>query len=243
MAPAPFGNREGEPARVATTRRGFSLIELIVAIGVVLVLVGLFLPAVAGSMAKARTTGQLAAVQQTAVIVEMYLRDSGEVYPLAHTPNAVQAGWRYLEPIVASGLLSSPQDLGEGAFSRTGAGGHKGSLNILLSENLVCDWEEFRPGRTHPEEQRPARAVRASEVVLPSAKGSLSVGEITDGHAVGLWCCIAGSPPGPVGFCDGSVGMYRWEELLPKGEKLFVENGAGFPVGTTWSGFRGRDRQ
>ncbi len=112
----------------------------------------------------------------------------------------------------------------------------------MLTETFVSDPDLYIPGRTVPSEQRPTSAVRISAVTYPSAKGAMWAPLIDDGAISTYWCCVPGSPRGPVTFADLSGSMEYWEDLLPGGDR-YNENDTGSPVSTTWYGARGRDKQ
>lgn len=223
----------GKPC--STAGRGFSLIELLVVIGIVLVGLGVLLPTLGRTQAAAKSNRALMAVQQCGVLLQLYAASYKDTYPLAEAPNAVSAAFHFYEPLVKAGLASTPSEIDPDGVAKWGA------PNIMMSMCLVYDADRMMPGRTEPESQRKPRAVRTSEVTNPAAKGSLCDIKVHDGAIETHWCCIEGSPRGPVGFCDGSAGLFVWRDLLPDA-RYYEENGIGRPVLTTWSGYRGRDR-
>jgi prepilin-type N-terminal cleavage/methylation domain-containing protein len=215
---------------------GFTLLELLVVIGLILILLSLALPLLAKSFSGARTTRQTVAVQQNAMLLQLYAADFAELFPVAGYTHATSAAVYFYEPLIAGGYAASVTEIDpEGV-------GRDGKPNVVMSICLVYDAEKMRPGRTEPEMQRQTRPVRLSEVAWPSSKGSLMCRVVRDGRIISYWCCVDGAPKGPVAFCDGSIGLYGWRELLPPGE-MYTENGVGQPVISTWDGFRGRDRQ
>jgi type II secretory pathway pseudopilin PulG len=212
----------------------FTLIELLMVLGMLMVLVGLALPSLSRAIGLARTTRQLAGVKQTVDLLAMYAHQFKEAYPMSGDAVAADASFNFHRALIASGLIESLKEIDPGSslVDRT----------ILMSECLVADAAFFRPSFTvHPREL-PARAVRTTEVVHPSRKGSVVGFFVTDGRINSYWCCVDGMPRGPVGFCDASAEIVYWRNLLPRGE-LYLENGIGSPVISTWYGYRGRDRQ
>src|SRR5437867_4421535 len=69
----------GEP----TTERGFTLIELLVVISIIMLLVGMLLPALARARDKARSMSCVNNLRQLGVALQMYLDDNdGRIYGL-----------------------------------------------------------------------------------------------------------------------------------------------------------------
>jgi prepilin-type N-terminal cleavage/methylation domain-containing protein len=64
---------------------GFSLVELIVVIAIIAVLIGLLLPALAGSMARAREMKCLANAQQLAAVMIAYAESNRSMLPMVPT--------------------------------------------------------------------------------------------------------------------------------------------------------------
>ncbi|MCC7203624.1 MAG: type II secretion system protein [Phycisphaeraceae bacterium] len=73
------------PAR-RPSRRGFSLIELLVVIGVVSLLIGLLLPAVARGRDQARTTNCMSNLRQVGLVLTAYVSDHDQRLPLVEEP-------------------------------------------------------------------------------------------------------------------------------------------------------------
>ncbi len=230
--------RNPNPARCvslpAIARRGFSLIELVMIIGILMILIGLVLPAIGRSMAAGRQTRVLAAIQQAAALTEMYCTAYRDTYPLPEADLLLTSLWP--ENMVRAGLLLRSEDADPDGFKRYGR------LNIGLSKCMFYDHNRMHPGRTEPEEQQRPSPVRSTDVTFPSLKGLFRTITVNDGKIETLWCCVEGVPKGPVAFADGSASVQYWKDLLPK-SGLYFENGIGLPVSSTWGGVRGRDKQ
>jgi len=65
--------------------RAFSIIELMVTIGIVAVLIGLLLPALSGASIRAKEIAALNDLRQIGVSIQLYTESEGGVYPY-HTP-------------------------------------------------------------------------------------------------------------------------------------------------------------
>ncbi len=217
--------------------RGFSLIELVMVMGVVMILVGLTLPSLQRSWWSGRTTGNLAVMRQNAMLIQQYTEDHKGVFPLSGHKLSVDAAFYWYRPLVASGHLSSTREADPAGFRRYGM------CNVAMSQCMVHPAERFVRGNTQPEDLRRATPVRSSEVLYPSAKGLLKSIRVIEERIETYWCCVPGAPPGPVAFADGSASIEYWMNLLPNGRFEPDENGIGAPVSTTWGGVKGRDRQ
>jgi prepilin-type N-terminal cleavage/methylation domain-containing protein len=230
----PMGDLPPMGRKRDAARSGFSLIELVLCIGIILLLLSLALPMLSRSIRKTKATKEMVSVQQVSSLMALYVADWKECYPTANYPIANYAAVYFYKPLIDGDYLRSKEDLGEAAKRAQ-------PTNLIMSRALLLDPGLMVPGRTVPDSEQKTRSIRASQVVEPAMKGSLRLISIDDGRSLQPWCCIPNRPRGPVAFCDGSISEFRWDELLT-GE-LYVENGIGSPVCTTWFGARGRDRQ
>ena len=83
---------------MTTRRHGFTLIELLVVISIIAILIGILMPAL--SMAKTRAIQVVCSsnMRQIGLVMEMYMDDSGDVFPVA----------RYMPPPMASSSPDPP---------------------------------------------------------------------------------------------------------------------------------------
>lgn len=220
--------------KLASLRGGFSLVELVVVLGVLMILIGLVLPTVARTVASGRQTGVLSSIQQAAALIEMYCQSSKDVYPLPPGDEMSSLDWP--NRLVESGLLERVENADPLGFKRYGR------ANIALSQCMFYDHAKMHPGLTEPQDQRRPIPVRSAEVLFPVQKGLLWTVTVNDGRIESLWCCGEGKPRGPVAFVDGSASMHYNMDMFPN-RIVYHENGIGMPVNTTWAGVRGRDRQ
>jgi prepilin-type N-terminal cleavage/methylation domain-containing protein/prepilin-type processing-associated H-X9-DG protein len=83
------------------TRRGFTLIELMVVMAIIMILAAILFPVFAQARDKARQTSCLSNLKQIALATMMYLQDWDETYPYIPYVNETTAPWPY-------GQLASP---------------------------------------------------------------------------------------------------------------------------------------
>jgi hypothetical protein len=220
--------------RAGCRRPGFSLIELVVTVGIVMVLLGLALPSLGRARAGARLSQGGVTLRQNHWAVIAYGNDYREVYPIAD-PFIGPCSLRWWIPLVSGGYLGSERKadpLGVDVL---------GFVTYALSFCMVYPASEMQRGRVVPIDRARSSPVRISQVAFPSRKGTMYQWHpLVTQDPVVFWCCGPDPPPGPV-FADGSVIAARWTDLLfaPDG---YMEYWCGAPVASTWNGYLGVDR-
>ncbi len=225
---------------VGRRARAFTLVELLMVIGIVVMLMSLALPQMGAAREQARLTRRLAQIRQNAALIDLYCAQAQDVYPL-HEESAWWSKRRWYRCLMNAGLIEGYDPLKE-------ASGPASNL-FNLSLAMVYDPAYMRRGHTRQATQEtldklPSDPVRRHDVLFPSSKGLLYQ-EIRnlDLHQIeyNFWCCVREAPLGPVAFADASAALGKWWDFLPDGP-LDTENWIGFPVLSTWNGCQGRDR-
>ena len=225
-----------------TGRRAFSIIELVVVIGLIMVLLGILLPTLSGTRQVAQKTKLASQVRQMASMIAMYCDSQDDIYPVAGDrfwfwndyggigPPPYEAGrwWGY--PLIDLGYFSKEEAQDPDFLDAT---------NQELSIAMCYDPGKMRPDSIEPYEDRFTSAIRQSSVRYPSGKGMLWT-PIVQRKPERYWCCIPGDLPGPVAFADTSIESIAWHELSTPDPAPLL--GIGQVVSSTWNGVYGRDR-
>jgi hypothetical protein len=218
-----------------TAPSAFTIIELLVLFGVVMVLIGLLLPTLAGSRAAARTARGLASLQQNVGLIAMYGNDFAEVFPIADARlNSATLKWG--NAMVRAGLVESDRDLDPLGFRATGG------MTFALSHCMMHPPQKMRPGQTMPIEFAMSSPIRQSQVSSPSGKGLMYRWRVQTPMGDRFWCCSFHDVKGEVAFVDGSAIVAFWHEFRTH-EQGLIENWVGYPVASTWDGVFGYDRR
>lgn len=224
-------------------RQGFSIIELIVVIGVVMVLMGIFLPALSGTRQTEQKTKLASQVRQMATMIAMYCDSQNDFYPVADDrfwfspalgpgespPYEDGRWWGY--PLIDLGYFTVEQVQDRDYLDAT---------NQQLSIAMCYDPAKMRPDTIEDYEDRYTSGIRQSSARYPSGKGMLWTPIVSYTPELRYWCCTQIDPPGPVAFADGSVETVAWHELPTPGSAPIL--GIGKVVSSTWNGIYGKDR-
>ncbi len=224
-------------------RRGFSIIELIVVIGVVMVLMGILLPVLSGTRQTAQKTKLASQVRQMATMIAMYCDSQDDIYPVADDrfwfrprtapfqppPYELGRWWGYA--LVDTGFMTEEQMLDPNYLD---------ALNQNISIAMCYDWRKMQPDTIEPYANRFTSSVMQSTTRYPSSKGMIAVFVVNNSPDPEYWCCTQIDPPGPVGFADGSIDIIAWHQLPTPSHAPIL--GIGNVVASTWNGIMGRDR-
>jgi prepilin-type N-terminal cleavage/methylation domain-containing protein len=213
---------------------GFTLVELIVTIGLIALLMGLLLPALGGSRKAAVQTRTLAEIRGAAQLITLYADAHGDVYPMSDA-SVMRNQVNWYQNLLDVGLISHVRELGKHPF-----GVEEDPPPFAISASMFGPAEMFTPGMAESIYLTKARPMRQSSVRYPSAKGFLCqwLLEWPDG----FWCCPPDPDPGPVVMVDHSALIARPTDfdvsLRPDHDK-----GVGTPVLSTWFGVLGADKR
>ncbi len=220
-------------------RAGFTIVELMVVLGIMMVLLGLLLPSLGGALSAAKLSKEMIRLRDHATMITVYCGDYNDTYPfIGGTP--LTAGQYWARAMLAGEYYASLPELDE----RSDHIGH--GYSTLMSAAMTYDWRLMRPGHTVPHEQARAIPVKAAAVEFPSLKGLVFRGENEPtppslpaagyhGYCCGeLW-------EFPVANADASLVVGHWK-FFNGNRPLHEENLMGIPVMTTWLGIRGIDR-
>lgn len=223
-------------------RRAFSMIELIVSIGILSILAGLLLPSLSGSLSRAKLTRDMVRMRDAATMIGVYTSDYRDVYPMTRTSGVYSIGKRWLRPMIVGGYYNDVREIDD----YSDAAGSDPS--ILMSAAMAYDWRRMAPGQTVPGSLQHSTPVRTHQVLFPSIKGlvfrAMSGGppaSLRFPVEVDMFCCAGDLWEFPVANADTSV-LSGHREFFNGGRALYLENDVGMPVLSTWSGVRGVDR-
>lgn len=216
--------------------RGFSLIELLVVVAILMILVGLALPTISASRENARLTTHMARARENGLLISMYADANNERYPIGdeHPENASLFWWK---PLIDSGLLESKEQADPEWAARS-----SGNPRYAMSFAMAYNPDFMRPESLVPYADARTSPIRQSQVLYPSDKGLMWQWWVWTGQWRGHWCCAPVHPVAPVVMADLSAESGQWPDYVAEG-KLIRHEGIGVPIMSTWHGVRGRDRR
>ncbi len=229
----------GNPVR----RPGFSIIELVVVIGVIMVLLGILLPTLSGTKQAAQKTKLASQVRQMAGMIAMYCDSQKDIYPVADDRFWfwTDYGWIGPPPYEAGRWWGYPFiDLGYFTVEEAQDRDYLDAINQQLSIAMCYDATKMRPDSIEDYKDRFTSGVKQSAVRYPSGKGMLWTPIVSYTPELRYWCCTQIDPPGPVAFADGSVEIVAWHKLPSPNTAPIL--GIGQVVSSTWNGVYGKDR-
>ena len=212
----------------------FTLVEVIVTIGVILVLVGIWLPAISGAWVAAQNTRSASVINQGGVVLQLYQND-WRSYPL-RSDTAINSTHQWAVLAAETGYVQIAGQLDPGLREADRAPTVHMSMCIAVQAALLS------PVPTPPGDIA-SFAVRDDMIAFPSGRGVLLRAYVdpTVENPV-TFCCGSPAPTMPVAFADGSVALGTWRDFMLD-DTLDIAGGIfGIPVYSTWGGYLSRDR-
>lgn len=224
----------------ARTRRAFTLVELLVVVGIVAALAALLTPVVIAALGRARQTTCGANLRQVSLAFQFYLNDSAQTYPYANDPVSVDPyvwlwmgrGWRsvlseYLD--AQDEVFCCPSD--ETALEKWESTSYAYSMSFYHSPRQINAMTEKADTYSNPQRSVPCKISRVSH---PDRK--VLVAEWLSNHSSidddrGWWCWEGARM---ALFVDGHTQSLKATEVMPAND--------GFPdFNLTRDGIAGND--
>ncbi|QOJ00296.1 MAG: type II secretion system protein [Phycisphaeraceae bacterium] len=214
-------------------RSAFTLVEVLVCLGVISVVIGLMLPALGGAKRSAEQTRSAAIARGTLAAMHQYAAEHKDIHPIGG-PRVNDAMLDYWRPLVEAGIFASYRDADPDGVQKYG-----GRLRFTMSGALAHPPEFMVPGATRHIEVAMSAPIRLGDVLFPSLKGAAYQWLHVSGDRHDMWSYGHGKPASPIAFSDGSVRHHACTDF--RLEHDFFEHWVGHPVLSTWRGCRGRD--
>ena len=252
--------------RVKHKNKGFSLPELMVVLGIVVILAGFMLPGLGGARQLARDLGVMSNIRQLGMLVSIYM-DDHRAAPAAFPPIRVPDGAEFHEKATPYGRIYgswfTSGKLYQYLFderlpnSVVAAPGKPGidSESYILGSYSISDTFYARPNYWNRRTQRGPEqwaAMRLDHVRYPSSKGFM-LQDFTytmPNFPSGMMTCCAQDVPSAILWSDLSASQ-EIQGLMPPGVPNFFDErntatisywADGAPLRSTADGVYGRDR-
>lgn len=234
----------------------FTLVELMVTIGIIAVLLGVLLPVLGRANSAGRQTVLLANQRESMRLIEAYAADHDDEFPSAGDESGVTASWTWNGETVTvdywhqpeywawmlqsrgyAGFVALGPDATPTAFDEQEGGasccGEQGRRAVhVLSPTTLARPALFHDGAAADRELN--EPMRFASVADPAAKGVLmQLHGRTEAQRTGARASFL------IHFADGHGADVR-QSLLKPGARIGIPFG-GLPVMTTEGGVRGRD--
>jgi hypothetical protein len=205
-----------------------------VTLGVIMILIGIWLPAIAGAWDAAQLTKWSSALRQGAMAMQLYQTD-WESYPLRRSSagNAT-VQWAYL--VSELDYVHRADELDPSLRQPD----HAPSVHMSLC--VAVRASELSPMPPPPADLR-SFAVRDDMIAFPSSKGILLrmwVDPTVENPQT--FCCNLPPWRAPVAMGDGAVIVGGWRDFCLEDDPTIVDGTYGVPVYSTWGGYLARDR-
>lgn len=216
-------------------RSGFSLIEVILCIGILMILLGLVLPMTSGAKQRAMDARMLGTMRSNGALLSLYAHDHDMLFP-NDSQMVGRAVLDWYRPLIRTGLIRGDVDVDPDGIRR-----HK-VQRVSMTAAAVCPPERMVPGATLPLDMSTTTTMRLSQVLHPASKGVLFQYVQVTGEVHELWSTRAHNGPVlPITFADGSVLAARSRSFVLEFD--FLEDWVGSPVLSTWRGVLGVDQR
>jgi len=245
--------------------RGFSLIEILVSIGIIAVLIGIALPALSGARQRARDVVGLSNLRQTGLVMESYVKSYDGWLPFAsegtwfritprEPPDALTSGihwdlsnyWSSLFHEVAPWpewfqvwTYPDPRRPGVEPWDVPGHDGplYDGISSLRYSRALFARPQIWEVGEMIEDRDSVLRGVRMNEVRFPSSKVSLFDGEL----CVRVRCDSELEAKRGMLFLDGHAAQLATGDAIEPVQGRMPYLGEPEPLHDTAGGAYGRD--
>lgn len=213
--------------------KGFTLVELLAVLGIVMIVVGLSIPSLRGAMFRARQARELLHTANLAATCTLYVNDWKEIYPLGND-NAIRCTQAWNVALQAGGYISNLSDVDPDGYKTLPFS------RYIQSMAMTCDPALMIQGHTRPEAEVKASAITVSAIVYPSRKGWINLLCYKCPRVYtterDYFCCAGVGADVPAAMADGSTRIVNRYMLDWHAKQITVVDQVGVPLQSTWGG-------